>query len=391
MEQNLQKAIYKSFAYVLTLSLFYIFVIWNSNNFFEIISSTIYSIILYSLLFSIGKPEVSSWLGKLINNNVYKVGILPVALLILYYSYLAINSQNPIEGINMLLPFLILLPSFVFISKNVKTEKLDWLDFTLFTLFIIPITLIQLPTNSNLPINGNGFDSFYRIMILITIIYSFVVIRKISDVGFYPVFKHNYLWTAIWVWIVFYSLIFVFAWSVDFIKIHGHDNYSSELIFKILRKLVSTFLHVALFEELIFRGLLLNMLQKRIAQSGNWQKFIQIGGISLVLLSLIIGYSMSGSMKWFPAFITITLIFAALIIEKSKFDKVGTYTALALSSIIFGLVHYHAGSIIFVGLASIGGWAYGYTYIKTKNVFYAAIVHTLVNSSALIFGFELAK
>ncbi len=58
---------------------------------------------------------------------------------------------------------------------------------------------------------------------------------------------------------------------------------------------------------------------------------------------------------------------------------------------IFGLVHYHAGSIIFVGLAAIGGWAYGYTYIKTKNVFYAALVHTLVNTSALMFGLELAK
>ncbi len=30
-------------------------------------------------------------------------------------------------------------------------------------------------------------------------------------------------------------------------------------------------------------------------------------------------------------------------------------------------------------------------YIKTKNVFYASLVHTLVNTSALMFGLGLAK
>ena len=96
-------------------------------------------------------------------------------------------------------------------------------------------------------------------------------------------------------------------------------------------------------------------------------------------------------MPWFPALITLLLFFAAFAIERSGVSTKGTYTALAITSVIFGLVHYHSGSIIFVGLASIGGWAYGYTYIKTKNVFYAALVHALVNSSHLIFGIELLK
>ena len=391
VKQNFHTAVVKSLIYTFLLTIGYILLIWDSTPVFQIVSSTIYFILLYFVLFSIAKPEVSLWLRKIIDNNVFKVGAVPATLLILYYSYLAINKLNPFEGINMLLPFFILFPSFVFISKVLKTEKLDWLDFTVLAMFVIPITLIEMPSDSNLPINGGGFDSFYRIMILITGAYTFVVIRKISDVGFYPVFNLKKIWTALWVWAVFYSLIFVFAWSIDFIKFYGHDHYSFELISKIIRKLVSTFLHTALFEELVFRGLLLNMLQKRIAQTGNWKKFVLIGGSSLIILSLITGYSMSGSLKWFPAFTSILLIIAAYFIEKSKIDKTGTYVALALSSIIFGLVHYHAGSIIYMGIASIAGWAYGYTYIKTKNVFYAAIVHTLVNSSALMFGFELAK
>lgn len=75
------------------------------------------------------------------------------------------------------------------------------------------------------------------------------------------------------------------------------------------------------------------------------------------------------------------IVYGCLFLEKKQVQAVGTYTALAIISMIFGLAHYHKGSIIFVGLAAVAGWAYGYTYLKTKNVFYAAIVHSLVNFS----------
>ena len=84
-------------------------------------------------------------------------------------------------------------------------------------------------------------------------------------------------------------------------------------------------------------------------------------------------------------FTTALLFGAAYLIERHKFENLGTYTALAITSVFFGLVHFHAGSMLFVGLASVAGWAYGYTYLKTQNVFYAALVHTLVNSSELLF------
>ena len=100
---------------------------------------------------------------------------------------------------------------------------------------------------------------------------------------------------------------------------------------------------------------------------------------------------MKGSMHWFPALITGLLFAAAYGLEKMKGTKDGGYTALAITSVIFGLVHFHSGSIIFTGLACIGGWAYGYVYLKTKNVFYCALLHALVNSTPLMLGLELAK
>jgi membrane protease YdiL (CAAX protease family) len=291
----------------------------------------------------------------------------------------------------MLLPFFILFPAFVFSSKVKVGKDYDWLDFTIFVIFLLPITLITLETKSEIPFDGNGFDSFYRIMILITAVYAFVVVRGVKDVGFFPEFQLKKLWRAIWVWLLFYSSIFIFAVSVNFLKYKGHDVVDSALFLKIFKKLLTTFLHVALFEELFFRGLLQNMLQKRISQSSNWKMFWLFAAGILFSLSLATGYLMDGGMSYFPALVSLLLFVAAWFIEKAKFDKTGTYTALAISSVIFGLVHYHSGSIIFVGLAAIGGWAYGYTYIKTKNVFYAALVHTLVNTSALMFGLDLAK
>jgi hypothetical protein len=133
------------------------------------------------------------------------------------------------------------------------------------------------------------------------------------------------------------------------------------------------------------------MLSKRIAQSGAWLVFWKWGFVILVPLALLVGYSLKGGMHWFPAFMTILLFAAAFGIEKSGKNAVGVYTALAITSTLFGLVHYHSGAIVYIGFACVAGWAYGFTYLKTKNVFYSALVHTLVNSSALIFGLELVR
>jgi len=88
---------------------------------------------------------------------------------------------------------------------------------------------------------------------------------------------------------------------------------------------------------------------------------------------------------------TILLYGAAYFIENRGKQQSGAYTALAISGTLFGLVHYHSKAIVYIGFACIAGWAYGYTWLKTKNVFYSAVVHMLVNSSVLIFGLEFSK
>ncbi len=379
----------KSSFYTVGLSIIFLVFTWKTNTVHEIFFALPYFIILYFLFFSIGKPRLSTWIYEKINNDIYKAYLFPTFLIILLFSWVLINGYNPFQGTMFLVPYLIIFPSLIFTAKKDPSGKIDWLDFTTYGLFLLPITLIELSPDTNLPFNGGGFDSVYRLVLILSAVYAFVIIRNLKDVGFYPVFKWQFIWIAVWVWIAFYAFVFIIGYSIDFIRLIGHDSFNLELFENILRKIISVFLHTAIFEELFFRGLLQNMLSKRIAQSGAWNKFWLWGFISLLIISLLTGYLMEGNMFWFPALIAALLFLAAYVIELKGSNSAGTYTALAITSVIFGLVHYHGGSIIFVGLACIGGWAYGYTYIKTKNVFYAALVHALVNSSLLIFGLEL--
>ena len=391
IEQDLKNALIKSGIWTALLTLIFLGIVWNEYSFFEIITSLGYFIMLYFIFFSIGKKEVADLIGKLVYNNIYKAIIFPSILVFFYYSYIVINGHNPFQGTVFMLPYLLYFPALVFVAKANNTQKLDWLDFLTLILFLLPTTLVDFSPDTNLPFGGGVFDSVYRIVIILAIVYAFVVVRNLMDVGFFPVFRIRYLWTALWIWIVFYAFVFIIGYSVDFLKFVGYEDVFSVLLLSVGISVMRVFLHTAIFEELFFRGLLQNMLSKRITQDNSWRSFWNWGGAILLILSLITGYFMEGSMPWFPALITLLLFLTAFAIERSGISTKGTYTALAITSVIFGLVHYHSGSIIFVGLASIGGWAYGYTYIKTKNVFYAALVHALVNSSHLIFGIELLK
>ncbi|MCO5235153.1 MAG: CPBP family intramembrane metalloprotease [Chitinophagaceae bacterium] len=346
---------------------------------------------LYFLLFTMGRPEVSDWLSHKIKGELRVLFLCPLLLALVYFGYIGMHDQNPLQDTLLLVPYLLFFPVLVFAAKRYTGEKPDWLDFATFLLFFLPVTVIDASPPGNLPVNGGGFDSVYRISVMLIAIFSFVTIRNIREVGFYPVFKWKSVFTTLWVWLVFYVFVFVIAYLVNFIKLKDDHTFHFVISAGVFWKFLSVFLHTALFEELVFRGLLQNMLAKRIAWSGGWKVWLLTGLLALTAMSLVVGYTMNGNLKWFPAVVTVLLFAAAFGLEIKSGARVGTYTALAVTSVVFGLAHAHAGSVIFVGLAAIGGWAYGYVYYKTKNVFYAALLHALVNTTPLIFGLELAK
>ncbi|HTN06610.1 CPBP family intramembrane glutamic endopeptidase [Agriterribacter sp.] len=388
---SLKRPLVTTGIYTALLSLVFILFSWKHNTAADIFIALPYFVVLYFMLFSLGKPAVSDWLRKSMKADIRRVFLFPLLLVLLYFSYVGFNKQNPLQGTLFLVPYLLFFPVMAFAARANTNAKLDWLDFSVFVLFFFPVTLIDAKPSGNLPFNGGGFDSVYRITVMLAAVFAFVTVRHIRDVGFYPVFKWKYLFTVVWVWMAFYVFVFIIGWSVDFIKLRNEDAVPVFITSKVARSLLSVFLHTALFEEFVFRGLLQNMLAKRIGQSGSWKTFWIWGLVILTAVSLLTGYALNGTMQWFPALVTVLLCAAAYGMERKGKTTMGVYTALAVTSVIFGLVHAHAGSIIFVGLASIGGWAYGYVYLKTGNVFYAALLHALVNTTPLLFGLELAK
>ena len=348
-------------------------------------------IAFYYLFFTLGKEHVTFRLRRWIQLDFKKLILLPAILLALYFMYVLINGQNPYRGTLALVPYLILFPVLLFAARRKREKRIDWLDFTAFVIYLLPTAFLEVKPAGELPFNGEGFDSLYRIILILSAVYSFGIVRGLDDIGFFPVFKWKYLWTSVWVWAAFYSFVLIIGFPVNFIRFIGHSVIDQELFRKIVITLIATFFHTAIFEELFFRGILLNMLTKRIGQAKTWKAFWYWGLALSIPLSLVVGYTLKGALQWFPALMTILLFTAAFFLERTNKHHSGVYTGLAIVSVIFGLVHYHSHAIIYIGFACIAGWAYGYTYLKTKNVFYSAIVHTLVNSSVLIFGFEFIK
>jgi len=381
----------KSALWTALLTLLFLLFYAPANALTEMIIALPFFIVFYYCFFTIGKDSVSFWLRSRINGDVKKMVIFPAILLFLYFSYVVINGQNPYHGTLALVPYLIFFPLLLFAARRHSVQKIDWLDFTAFVIYLLPTTLIEVNPAGDLPFKGESFDSLYRIILILSAVYAFGTVRGLKDIGFFPVFNLKYLWTAIWVWFAFYLFVLIIGFNVNFIRYIGHKVIDQALMHKIILTLIATFFHTAIFEELFFRGILLNMLTKRIGQAKTWKIFWYSGLALAIPLALLVGYTLKGGMQWFPALMSVCLFAAAFFLEKGNYAKSGVYTGLAITSTIFGLVHYHSGAIVYIGFACIAGWAYGYTYLKTKNVFYSAIVHTLVNSSVLIFGFEFIK
>jgi uncharacterized protein len=373
----------------ITLTLFFIFSISEKGTTTEMLLAIPFFVMLYFTQFTIGRAPVIRELQRWIGKNRLRMFLFPTLMLIFYVVWMLFNGQDLLKGKPWLLLYIIYLPVVLYALANDPSRKIGWLDFTVFVLALLPSGFLSIGQNSEIPIKGGGFDSVSHVMIILTGAYVFAIVRGVKDVGFVPELKWKSLLTALIVWAAFYLVVFIFGTSVNFVKVIGHND-SFDVVFKsVVFSFIATFLHTALFEELFFRGILQNMLAKRISQGKSWQVFWQIGFVVLFIGAILVGYTLEGKMKWFPALVTALMFGAAYFLEKSGKHGMGVYTSLAVTGAIFGLVHYHAKSIIYIGFACLAGWAYGYTYIRTKNVFYSAVVHALVGTGALIFGLKL--
>ncbi len=368
----------------------FLVIIWEKASTFSLIVAAPYFLLLYFGLFTIGVPKVGGLLNAWIGKDVRRIIHFPLLLVALLYGYILMGGGNPLKGTALLMPFLIFFPTLYFLPQYSQRRPIGWYDFLGILLYFIPLTLVELNVNTHLPFEDGGFDSVSRTIMILAVVYATVVIRQI-DIGFEVVFKLSYLRTAILMWLLFFGIILAIGFYQGFVKYVGYGPVTFAGCTGNVRTFLASFFHTALFEELFFRGLLQNMLEKRIRQTGNWKRFLLYGAVSLAILSVAAGYTLKGSLRWSPLAMTALLLIAAYFLESKQKAVIGTYASLAIISILFGLAHHHVGSSLYLALASLAGWFYGYVYLKTHNVFYAALIHALVGNSTMIFGLELIK
>ncbi len=346
-------------------------------------------IILYGLLFSIGLPAVSQGIRYGTKSSLLSTIAFPVVLVVLYYSYLGIHGQTIDYGASLLLPYLMMFPVLAMYHRNLHYNEISWSDLVVTIIFLWPVTLIDLSGNSDLPIEGVHFDSVYRMVIMLIAVYAFVVIRRLGNVGFWVDISGRKLWTAVWVWAVYIGSVWMIGSLFGLVEFGGWDPSDRRSAESIAIRFLTIFLHTALFEELFFRGLLQNMLARKIRQATDQLSFWVISFLVMIILALATGVGMGGPLFWLPAVVSVLLFLIAYLLSNFFSGFRHHYLAMAIISILFGLVHFHAGSIAYVGFAIIAGWAYGYVYWKTRNVLYAALIHTLVNISPMFLGIDI--
>lgn len=375
--------------FITCLTLLWIFFNRGQDNLLFYVLDLPYFVLLNGLLFSIGLRDISQGIRYGTKSSVMLTLLFPLVLILLFYAYYWAHGQPTGRGANLLLPYLIVFPVLALYHRKTNYKTVTWSDIIILLLFLWPITLIDLSGNSNLPIDGVHFDSVYRMIIMLVAVYAFVVVRRLPEVGFTVEASGRKLWTTIWVWALYIGMVWLIGTVFGLVEFRGWNSGEGIQAEAVAIRFFKIFLHTALFEELFFRGLLQNLLSRKIRQSAEPITFWIVGFMVMMVLSLMVGAIMGGSLFWLPVTIAALVFVGAYLLSLSFTGYRHHYLALAIVSIFFGLVHFHAGSVAFVGLAILAGWAYGYVYWKTRNVLYAALIHALVNLSPMLLGIEI--
>ncbi len=299
------------------------------------LSLSVYGVLLAALFgFSIDR-WVEKWQVSFKGKST--AGALPpLALYGMYLVYAGLAGQ--LSGAAALKGFLYLaLPYLAIVADRSDGQRLNIWNALAILLIWLPIEFGQLPKISA-PLS-EGVD-YFKLAALVEGLYLFLVFKPVEGFGF------NFLWTRedlskvaayFGIFIVFFAI--PIGMPLHFIRPTPHLLPWYQWIVQY----IAIFLFTGIPEEILFRGMIHNFLQKTIR------------------------------------------------------GKNGLWIALAISSLIFGLahgdnhnapfLHLHLGALgtwdfpwVYVILASIAGWYYGLTYIRTKKMTAGALVHAFVDT-----------
>lgn len=212
-----------------------------------------------------------------------------------------------------------MLPGLLFAGKSPRPQRLTWRDLTALALLWIPFDNRYL---HGIWTDPAGLTYLYSsLLVVVQGAFIFGALRRLDGIGlhFQPAGRD---WsTGAVMALLFLPIGLAIGLPTAFIRLHVRLDAPATMPIVF----AGIFLTIAAPEELIFRGLLLNLLQKSM---------------------------------------------------KSK------YLALAISSVAFGFIHWNNGAFFdwrYILLASIAGGFYGLAYLRTGSLFAPMLTHTLVD------------
>jgi membrane protease YdiL (CAAX protease family) len=363
---------------------------WQTNSTAALLLAFPFSLMAYALYFSIGTVPLAPHIRQWCEGRLLRLLLIPLLLVVLLFFYVVLAGEQPWQGNSWQIPLLFCAPVMFYRWVVGSEAAITWKDAVGAVLCILPYAMHGYPFNSDLPIGGGGIESLYLILAIVVAVYSLVVVRQIERVGFVPYYSLIAFKLVLKSWALVFGLALVCGLPGGLLKWVGYEPLAPALLISALALFLRTLFGTALPEELLFRGVFMNLLLQWLEQSGQWRRYFH-GSLILLPLAAVAGYTIDNKAHWFPLLVATTLWALTWWLNRRDAGQAALYTAMLIVSTLFGLAHYHIHSTLFMGLAMIAGWAYGYVYQKTGSVFYSALTHALVNTAPGLFGLALVR
>ncbi|MBN2413698.1 CPBP family intramembrane metalloprotease [candidate division KSB1 bacterium] len=306
------------------------------------ISAFLALILFISPFILLANPTLIKILRKDIETHPIHVWILPSFLFVVLLIYAFITGHA--DGPGILKGFLYcFVPFLLFMLLKNSSPVLTIPDVILVLVLWLPVEFGFVP-DLGIP-HVQSVINVYLLIGLNIILYVYLVMRQLPDMGYTFRLKDHEWRTAVMNFLILLVIAIPVGLLTHFIVFSRTMPSFGEMI----QKLLFICFFVALPEEILFRGVILNLIEK------------QLGGVK----------------------------------------KAGTI-AMLISSVLYGLAHGNNSSPPFIDLspgslgtwhvpwafmllATIAGVFYGLTYIKTRKIFAAVIVHLFINWSWFVF------
>ncbi len=340
--QSLSKDIRSSLIIIAILAFTYAFSVLRMQlSVGELLTSFLVFLVLISIYIFFSSSTLVKILQKYVDDKPTTIWYFPFSLWIIASLYTVLTGPFAffILGIGLIY---CLLPVFLMQFLRGKEKKFLPIDAAIILLLWLPIEFGLIPSASLPP---NGGIAVYHLVGLLLLFYDYLVIRQLPDVGYTYNLKHKEWQTAIINFLIVCMVILVLGMAVNFIRF---SDDSLDLGFMV-SSLVTILFFVAIPEELLFRGVIHNLIQRRMNGIKNAETK------ALVISSIIFGLAHGNNSN-------------------------APFLDISLGSL--GVWHMPWAYIL---LATIAGYAYGLTYVKTKKIMAAAIVHLLIDWVWVVF------